>query len=43
LLNKGVNADQMEVKTFSEDTPVQSNRTIRGRAFNRRVMLYFID
>lgn len=43
LLNKGVNADQLEVKTFSEDTPVQSNRTIRGRAFNRRVMLYFID
>lgn len=43
LINKGVNADQMEVKTFSEDTPVQSNRTIRGRAFNRRVMLYFIE
>lgn len=43
LLNKGVNADQMEVKTFSEDTPIQSNRTVRGRALNRRVMLYFID
>ena len=43
LINKGVNADQMEVETFSEDTPLQSNRTIRGRAFNRRVMLYFIE
>ena len=43
LLNKGVNADQMEVSTFSEDTPIQSNRTIVGRAFNRRVELSFIE
>lgn len=43
LLNKGVSADQMEFKTFSEDLPIASNRTIQGRAFNRRVELYFID
>ena len=43
LLAKGVNADQMDVSTFSEDKPVQSNRTIRGRAFNRRVELYFVE
>lgn len=43
LLNKGVNADQMEVKTFSEDTPVSTNHTVSGRAFNRRVELSFID
>lgn len=43
LLSKGVNADQMEVKTFSEDTPISTNRTISGRAFNRRVELSFIE
>lgn len=43
LINKGVNPDQLEVSTFSEDRPVQSNHTIRGRAFNRRVELYLIE
>jgi outer membrane protein OmpA-like peptidoglycan-associated protein len=43
LLAKGVNASQMEVKTFSEDTPISTNRTISGRAFNRRVELSFIE
>jgi outer membrane protein OmpA-like peptidoglycan-associated protein/tetratricopeptide (TPR) repeat protein len=43
LLAKGVNVNQMEVKTFSEDTPISTNRTISGRAFNRRVELSFIE
>ncbi len=43
LINKGVNPEQLETKTFSEDIPVASNRTVQGRAFNRRVELYFID
>ncbi|MFT6215746.1 MAG: outer membrane protein OmpA-like peptidoglycan-associated protein [Roseivirga sp.] len=43
LISKGVNVDQMEVKTFSEDTPISTNRTISGRAFNRRVELSFIE
>ncbi len=43
LKNKGVSESQMEVKTFSENTPIASNRTRKGRAFNRRVELYFVD
>lgn len=43
LVNKGVNPEQLATKTFSEDSPVSTNRTISGRAFNRRVELYFID
>ena len=43
LLNKGVHPDQLEFKTLSENDPMASNRTIAGRAFNRRVQLYFID
>ncbi|MFY0592289.1 OmpA family protein [Roseivirga sp.] len=43
LVNKGVNKDQLVVKTFSEDLPIASNRTQKGRAFNRRVELYFVD
>lgn len=43
LLNKGVNPDQLEKKTLSENDPIATNRTIAGRAFNRRVQLYFID
>ncbi len=43
LVNKGVNPSQLATKTFSEDIPVASNRTVQGRAFNRRVELYFID
>lgn len=43
LKNKGVNENQMSVKTFSEDVPLASNRTRKGRAFNRRVELYFVD
>ncbi|OEK04918.1 OmpA family protein [Roseivirga misakiensis] len=43
LVNKGVNKDQLIVKTFSEDLPIASNRTTKGRAFNRRVELYFVD
>lgn len=43
LINKGVNPSQLETKTFSEDNPVDTNRTRQGRAFNRRVELYFID
>ncbi len=43
LINKGVNPSQLATKTFSEDIPIASNRTVQGRAFNRRVELYFID
>lgn len=43
LINLGVNKDQLVVKTFSEDLPIASNRTRKGRAFNRRVELYFVD
>lgn len=43
LRRKGVSADQLAVKTFSEDIPVATNRTRGGRAFNRRVELYFVD
>ncbi|MBO3697640.1 OmpA family protein [Roseivirga sp. E12] len=43
LKDKGVDADQMDVQTFSEDLPIASNRTVKGRAFNRRVELYFVD
>lgn len=43
LISKGVNPSQLEVKTFSEDTPIATNYTIEGRAFNRRVELSFIE
>lgn len=43
LKNRGVDAGQMDVQTFSEDLPIASNRTRKGRAFNRRVELYFVD
>lgn len=43
LVNKGVNPSQLATKTFSEDIPIATNRTVQGRAFNRRVELYFID
>ena len=43
LISKGVNPSQLETKTFSEDTPITTNLTIAGRAFNRRVELSFIE
>ncbi len=43
LINKGVNANQLEVKTFSEDIPISTNKTREGRAYNRRVELSFIE
>ena len=43
LINRGVDPDQLEYKTLSENEPIATNRTIAGRAFNRRVQLYFID
>lgn len=43
LVNLGVDKKQLFVKTFSEDIPIASNRTRKGRAFNRRVELYFVD
>lgn len=43
LKNRGVSESQMEVQTFSENLPIASNRTRKGRAFNRRVELFFVD
>jgi len=41
LVNRGVNIEQLEGTTFSEDRPIASNETKSGRATNRRVELYF--
>ncbi len=43
LIDKGVDPDQLESSTFSEDIPIATNRTRQGRAFNRRVELSFIE
>ncbi len=43
LVNKGVDPAQLKTGTYGEDIPAQSNRTIRGRALNRRVELSFIQ
>jgi len=43
LIDRGVSKDQLAFKTFSEDLPIASNRTLKGRAFNRRVELFFVD
>lgn len=43
LKARGVKESQMEVQTFSENSPIASNRTRKGRAFNRRVELFFVD
>lgn len=43
LRDRGVSESQMEVQTFSENLPIASNRTRKGRAFNRRVELFFVD
>lgn len=42
LVAHGVNRAQMVGGTFSEDVPIETNKTTRGRAFNRRVELSFI-
>jgi len=43
LVDKGVDPDQLETGTYGEKDPAQNNRTRRGRALNRRVMLSFIQ
>ena len=43
MVNKGADPDQLEKGTFSEDIPIASNNTRRGRAYNRRVELSFIQ
>jgi outer membrane protein OmpA-like peptidoglycan-associated protein len=43
LITKGVDPGQLETGTYGETIPAQNNRTRRGRALNRRVMLSFID
>lgn len=43
LVEKGADPDQLEKGTFSEDIPIASNNTRRGRAYNRRVELSFIE
>ena len=43
LIGKGVRKDQLEFETFGEDIPAQTNRSVRGRALNRRVELSFIQ
>lgn len=43
LVDTGASRDQLETGTFSEDIPIASNNTDRGRAYNRRVELSFIE
>lgn len=43
LIAQGVDENQLETGTFSEDVPIASNKTIQGRAYNRRVELSFVD
>lgn len=42
FVNKGVSTEQLEVRSFSENVPIASNRTRQGRAYNRRVELSFV-
>jgi OOP family OmpA-OmpF porin len=43
LIENGVAADRMEVKGYASTQPVASNKTVSGRAQNRRVELRRID
>ncbi len=43
LIENGVAADRMEVQGYASTQPVASNRTVSGRAQNRRVELRRID
>jgi OOP family OmpA-OmpF porin len=42
LVDKGVGEDRLEATGFGEEQPVESNRTVNGRALNRRVTLELI-
>ncbi|MCO6360709.1 OmpA family protein [Roseivirga pacifica] len=43
FVDKGVDPEQLEVKSFSENVPIASNNTRQGRAYNRRVELSFVN
>jgi outer membrane protein OmpA-like peptidoglycan-associated protein len=43
LIENGVDADRMEVQGYASTQPVASNKTVSGRAQNRRVELRRID
>lgn len=42
LVEKGVSADQVKVKSFGSEFPLSSNDTEEGRTQNRRVEIYFV-
>jgi OOP family OmpA-OmpF porin len=43
LLDKGVAGARLEAKGFGESQPVADNKTVEGRAQNRRVILRRTD
>jgi len=42
LVEKGVNADMIKIKSFGSEFPIASNETEEGRSQNRRVEIYFV-
>ncbi len=43
LVSKGVSPDRLVAKGYGPDKPVSDNRTVEGRAQNRRVELNLIS
>jgi OOP family OmpA-OmpF porin len=43
LLDSGVSADQLVTKGYGQTQPVASNKTAKGRARNRRVVMYVVS
>ena len=40
---RGVNADRLVARGYGPDQPITSNKSVSGRAMNRRVELKRID